>query len=65
MKPFFLGRVGERESDIACVEDFRRRIAKRGGNFISSGPLTYPSFVREEDRGGAEGCGGMGSGTTV
>jgi hypothetical protein len=66
MKPFFLGRVGERESDITCVEVLRRRIAKRGENFISSGPLTYSLFVREDDRGGgAEGCGEMGSGTTV
>lgn len=65
MKPFFLGRVGERESDIACVGVLRRRIAKRGENFISSGPLTYSLVVREDDRDRVEGCGGMGSGTTV
>lgn len=66
MKPFFLGRVGERESDTICVDDLRRRIARRGENFISSGPLAHSRFVREEDQGdGTEGWGGMGSGTTV
>jgi hypothetical protein len=68
MKPFFLGWVGERESDITCVEVLRRRIAKRGENFISesSGPLTHSLFVWEGDRGdGTEGRGGMGNGTTV
>ena len=65
MKPFFLGRVGDRESDISCVEVLRRRIAERGEDFISSGPLTYSLVVREDDRDGPEGCGGMGNGTTV
>jgi len=68
IRPFFLVGVGEQESDTTCVEVLRRRIVERGGSFIfiSSGPLSYSFFVWKEDRGdGAEGCGEMGSGTTV
>jgi hypothetical protein len=49
IKPFFFGTVGERESDTTCVEVLRRRIAERGGSFISSGPLSYSLLVWKEN----------------
>lgn len=49
MKPFFFGTVGERESDTTCVEVLCRRIAERGGSFISSGPLSFSLLAWNAD----------------